>query len=150
MTPRTPLRRRGALLLASVTIISACSSSGTSTASFCTRLKALPDLTKGVTDAVTAKVAFKKLVDEYSSLASGAPASIKTDVRRLADQAQRSYDLLAKNDFDFAKAQADPGFATFSTDSNSAEAKAGSARVGAYAKSTCGVDLGATTTTSTP
>ena len=150
MTPRTPLRRRGALLLASVTIISACSSSGASTASFCTRLKALPDLTKGVTDAVTAKVAFKKLVDEYSSLASGAPASIKPDVRRLADQAQRSYDLLAKNDFDFAKAQADPGFATFSADSNSAEAKAGSARVGAYAKSTCGVDLGATTTTSTP
>ena len=107
-------------------------------------------MTKGVTDAATAKVAFKKLVDEYSSLASAAPSSIKTDVKRLADQAQRSYDLLAKNDFDFAKAQADPGFATFSADSNSAEAKAGSARVGEYAKSTCGVDLGATTTTSTP
>lgn len=150
MTPRNPLRRRGAVLLASVAIVSACSSSATTTASFCTRLKALPDITKGVTDAATAKVAFKKLVDEYSSLASAAPSSIKTDVKRLADQAQRSYDLLAKNDFDFAKAQADPGFATFSADSNSAEAKAGSTRVGAYAKSTCGIDLGATTTTSTP
>jgi hypothetical protein len=124
-------------------VLTACSSSSKRADTFCATINALPATTNGVTDAASAKVAYKKLTDAYRLLASSAPSALKSDMTLLADLSQRSYELLAKHDFDLGKVGSDPDLASLQKDTSAAEAKAASDHLSDYAKNSCGLDLSA-------
>lgn len=155
------MRRCVVPLLALVALVApgACSSSGGAAApvtthdssAFCTTMRTLQTITAGVTDAEGTKEGLRKLTAIYQQLAKTAPPELATDMQLVAANAQRQYDILARNDFDLDKVPNDPDFAKLTADVRTdAAVKAGN-HLTTYAKEACGVDVNAfdapTTTT---
>ncbi len=104
-----------------------------------------------MTDSSGAKDALKKLTDTYQQLARSAPPEMAADMQLVAANAQRQYDILARNDFDLGKVPNDADYEKLSQDVRSdASVKAGE-HLTTYANDACGVDVNAfdvpTTTT---
>lgn len=150
--------RRVALALALLPL-GACSSSGGAAApvtthdssAFCTTMRTLRTITADVSDANGAKDALQRLTATYQQLAKTAPPELADDMQLIAANAQRQYDILARNDFDLDKVPNDADYAKLSADVRTdAAVKAGN-HLTTYAKEACGVDVNAfdvpTTTT---
>jgi hypothetical protein len=117
-------------------VVSACSASSRGPEAFCSRLQRDHDkLVSGVVDAKTAKAA----VDSYKSLDGVAPEAIRTEWHQLALLVQAAADL----DTTATTAQEALVQQAYS-------AAPAAETVTAYARQTCGVDLGAPTATTTP
>lgn len=139
--------------------LGACSSSGGVAApvtthdssAFCTTMRTLQDITAGVTDAESAKEGLKRLTATYQQLARTAPPELVADMQLVAANAQRQYDILARNDFDLDKVPNDADYAKLSADVRTDAAVKAGDHLSTYAKESCGVDVNAfdvpTTTT---
>jgi len=105
--------------------------------------------TSGAADAVTAKVALKKLDQVFQVLEKQAPSELAADMKLLADLSKRQYDIIARNGFDFDKVGADAEYPALSKDAGAPAAEQAGEHLTTYASATCPIDLQAITSTPT-
>jgi hypothetical protein len=129
------------LLVGAAGVLPACHQGGSEKA-FCAKVRAVPEFasvfgTFDPADPAAAKAAFDGAVQSLRTLEDASPASIRHDVAKIADVADSLAAALADVDDPATAADRLSGMKT------DLEAVApASARVTAYAKDHCGVDLG--------
>lgn len=137
----------GAALAA--TMFASCgddSKSGSSEASYCSRIKAykaksdeLDAVFTGTPDSAKVKEAFTTMQAMLHDLNNGVPAEIKADVATQTEGVDSVVAIFSKYDWDFTALASAPEFADLQDDLAGTDMQASSDRLRAYSEATCGI-----------
>lgn len=129
------------------------SGSGSSTATYCTKIAAykaksdeLNSVFTGAPDAAKIEDAFTTMQSMVHELKSNAPAAIKNDVTTMSTAIDSVVKIFAQYDWDFMKLASAPEFAKLQEELAGADMTAASGRLEAFSSDTCGIASDTSTT----